>query len=185
MLQEAVRNPKCKLIACGLLSAVVLHTALRIEHLNALNGGYLPRQDLDQGGNRKWRAWSEAALLGAIENRIRIERVRRFEESFERAPTEEEVRELWLQPLSLEEERFGHQELEKSRIRKKLHWWVAGPGLLQHFLAPLVFLWAIYLILEITSLPCRCRFLPFVFAGAAALSIHLMIYRGYFASLGW
>lgn len=166
---------------CFLLTVIVVHTCIRIEVLNALNEYYLPRTDFGEG-NPKWRDATQTSLLISLEHRIADERLSEF---VVKHPTKSvtNVAQFTGPPYSQEEQNLIDKELADHALRAELYAWVSCMGLLQYVLAPVAFVWAIALIIFDRSIFFRVA--SSVFAVSVAASIWLMIYRGYFTSLGW
>ena len=73
--------------------------------------------------------------------------------------------------------------LERQRAKARLHNWVCTIGLLQYVLAPTALAWSLYFVATRRAL--RYRLGGVLTAVVSGVSIVMMFYRGYYASLGW
>lgn len=168
-------------VVCVVLAAVVLHTCVRIELLNASNDYYLPRTDWGDG-NPKWRCSAASAHRQWLDREIANDRYRRFTEGH---PEESDRNpdQFLGPPYTVVEQSLIDTAMANHKLRGDLYGWVCSFGLLQYLLAPLAFCVAL------VSLCFDKRvWMRYAAAGCAisvAVAIGLMIYRGYFASLGW
>ena len=153
------------------LSVIALHTAVRIEVYNTLVGGYLPRTDLAdkiaRGANPKWRArpWDTTAIWLEL-----------------RGPQDATGNPV-TRPLTVAEQNRMRTEIRQAKYNNQFRSFVSTWGLLQY---P-----CLLLLLPASLLFCaknRTRAARALGMGAALLAVAcaaLMIYRGYFTSLGW
>ncbi|MCE9554464.1 MAG: hypothetical protein K8T91_13945 [Planctomycetes bacterium] len=74
-------------------------------------------------------------------------------------------------------------EMKRARVDSDLHSWVAGMGLLQYLLAPLLLILSILLFLKSRRMELKSG--GAVFGAIACVAMICMVYRGYFTSLGW
>lgn len=169
------------LLCLLLLTAVVLHTCIRIEVLNARYNHYLPRTDWGNG-NQKWRCAASSLLLRSLERDIANDRYHRFMQTH---PDESgsDPDQFLGPPYSVAEKTFIDTEMAENDLRATLLGWVSSFGLLQYLLAPLAFC------ISIASLYFNPNVIIRLVAGSCTVfilvAIALMIYRGYFTSLGW
>ena len=169
------------IIGCLLLTAVVVHTCVRIEQLNAKNSYYLPRTDF-AGGNPKWRYSTIKGTMYGLNNEFAEERMIAFSKSRSERPLPE-FQQFIGPPYSENEQRRIDAKLANNSLRNELHDWVESGGLLQYLLAPVAIVWAIMIFWSQRSL--FSRLLSGASAMCAAVSIGFMLYRGYLTSLGW
>lgn len=165
---------KLTVIGCLLLTAVVAHTALRIEHVNHKMGTFLPRAPgLEQV---EWQVPELDRVMSFVDGQIAKQRLNLFtlEHPGEALPpTENFVGE----PYSPLEKGFIDRHKRDYAIFKELHWWVYSFGALQYGLAPLAFIWSIGNLLALKKV--TIRMVSSVCASMAFGAIFLMILRGY------
>lgn len=159
---------------CAVLASLVVFICIRIEILNHRAGGVLPRDfsEYPSGANRKWRYRTTDR-----------ESVRRQFARFYGSGNDggEELR---LPPdVAAEIEEAVDAWIEEALPNNELHDAVATIGLLQYLLSPLSILLSGILV-------ARWRDEAQVVAGgvfltASCLAFAVMLYRGYFPSLGW
>jgi hypothetical protein len=150
------------------LCALVIQTAVRIELGNARVGYYLPRTDeVAYGANPKWRylPYDTESLWRQT-----------------RGPRDEAGKPV-NRSLTVEETARMHQQIQAAANRNHLRWIVSTWGLLQY---PAV------LLLLVVARRSYSRAVSSVAKDVAKLGIcvavgagTLMIYRGYYTSLGW
>ena len=171
---------------CAALTFVVAVTCVRIEYLNVRAESYLPRTDFG-GGNRKWRFAAEVAVRIDIERLVRLERMDQLRALGRSTPSLEEEQEMLERPFSDEELALitsrVETALERQRAKARLHNWVCTIGLLQYVLAPTALAWSLYFVATRRAL--RYRLGGVLTAVVSGVSIVMMFYRGYYASLGW
>jgi hypothetical protein len=164
---------KLTLIGCLMLTAIAVHTALRIEHLNMLSGTFLPRS---YHASQQWSVPELKNVLSYIDTQIAKRRSQAFsvEHPNEQLPAEESFRGA---PYSPSEQSWINRSIHDHAAHTLLHWWVVNFGSAQYFMAPLAFVWAVGNFLAIRKTPLR------VTSGTCALlsfgAIFLMIFRGY------
>jgi hypothetical protein len=168
-------------LGCFLLTAVVVHTCVRIEVLNARYGYYLPRKDFGSA-NPKWRVAARIAVLKRLETQIADERLSAYVASHPNEPVPP-IEEMTGPPYSEDEQRRIDTELAENALRTELRSWVGGFGLLQYFLAPIGLAWAVAITLAHRSIVVRIA--TSFLATCSAVAIYLAFHRGYFSSLGW
>ena len=165
---------KLTVLGCFLLTLVVVHTALRIEHLNSLSGMFLPRST--DYTNEQWQILELKSVLHDIDTRIAKRRTHAFLAAHpgEATPAEESFMGA---PYSASEQNWIDRSKSEHASHTLLRWWVVNFGAAQYVIAPLAFLWATVNLLLVRKVPLRivsglCGLLAF---GA----IFLMIFRGY------
>lgn len=165
---------KLTIIGCLLLTAFVVHTALRIEHVNHQMGTFLPRAPgLEQ---EKWQVPELDRVLNFVDGQIAKQRSNTFaleHPGEEIPPTESFVG----APYSEIETGFIDRHKRDHAVFQELHWWVYNCGALQYGLAPLAFFWSIGNLLALKKVPVRV--VSIACAGLAFVAIFLMIFRGY------
>jgi len=168
---------------CVTATIVAVHTCLRIEWLNHRAGGLLPR-DIVGTGNPKWREGADRAIRAAFHRRISLQEDDRILADHGRVTAEDE-RALDENPRPLTEiqQKELQRELDQSHANSALRHWVQTWGLLQYVLAPLAVVLSLVLLIRAPSWRGRLGFsLLGTLSGGAVV---LMLYRGYFTSLGW
>jgi hypothetical protein len=147
------------IILCGILSGVVLHTCVQIEIWNQLAGGnVLPNRE---GGKLRYS-------MRESEKGWRMYQSMRMQDgSLESG-----------RPLTQEEQALFREHSRQARRRNKVVSWSRGMGTLQYLLAPIAIIWSFILLLASKTL--RTRLIASVFSLTNAISIVLMLYRGYF-----
>ena len=165
---------KFTVIGCLLLTVMVVHTALRIEHLNALSGILLPRST--PVSNAQWRVHELQSILNYVDAQIAKRRSQAFaaDHPGEATPAEETFVGA---PYTAKEQNWIDRSKNDHASHTKLRWWVVNFGGLQYLIAPLAFVWAMG-----NSLAIRKTSLRFMSGLCALLSfgaIFLMIFRGY------
>ena len=147
------------IILCTILSTLVLHTCVQIEVWNHLAGGnVLPNRE---GGKLRYSWGASEKIWRAHQGMI----------------THDES--LASGRLLTEQEKvlFLEQSKHASR-RNKVVSWSRGMGTLQYLLAPVAILWSVSLLLA--SRTGRLRLLAGLLSATNAISIVLLLYRGYF-----
>lgn len=174
-------RPITPVLGCLILTAVVVHTCIRIEVLNASSGFYLPRKDHGDG-NRKWRVASEKATRLDIERRIAIERQ---ENLLPVHPGSDQLLESSTAelPYTAMESEMIASALDESRCNSALRDWVSSVGILQYLLAPAALLWSVQI--AITNGYRRQRILGAACGALNLICVALMFFRGYWSSLSW
>ncbi len=165
---------KLTVIGCLLLTAVVAHTALRIEHVNHQMGTFLPRAPGLE--NEEWKVPELDHVMSFVDGQIAKQRSNLYllEHPGETLPpTETFVGE----PYNELEQGFIARHKRDYAIFKELHWWVYGFGALQYGLAPLAFVWSVGNLLALKK--ATVRMVSSVCASLAFAAIFLMILRGY------
>jgi hypothetical protein len=165
---------KLTIIGCLLLTAVVVHTALRIERINALCHQYLPRAH--QAAGTTWEIPQLQHVLNYVEDKIAIRRSNSYsvEHPDEQLPPEDK---FFGAPYSASEQKWIDDSVADHAMYSKLHWWVTRFGSVQYVLAPLAFVWAIGNFLSIRKT--KLRVVSTLCAALAFGAIFLMIFRGY------
>ena len=165
---------KLTVVGCVLLTAVVVHTALRIEHVNHQMGTFLPRAPGYE--QEAWGVPERDHVMSYVDAQIAKQRANVFavDHPDEKVPpTESFVGE----PYSQFEKSFIERHKRDYATFQELHWWVYGFGAIQYGLAPLAFVWSIGNVLALQK--ARFRLLSTLCAGLAFGAIFLMIFRGY------
>ncbi len=175
---------KSTIVVCILLTAIVLHTCIQIEVLNARSGYFLPRK-LSRTGNPKWRVAAKKTLFKTLERTIALDR---SEAHFDQhpngpAPDFQELEELSGPPYLDAEQAWIDNQVALYELNSKLRDWVGGMGLLQYLLAPIALLWSLWLFRIAASWAERLLVVGCTISNLT--STYLMFYRGYFESLGW
>ncbi|MCR9200553.1 MAG: hypothetical protein NXI04_18100 [Planctomycetaceae bacterium] len=128
-----------RLGVCMGLSAVVLHTCIRIEIANARTNGYLPRTDLVHGRLPTWRTAGERTVRDFVERQIAAQRladaeVDRRNKKINENTENNEILEAGISsapmagpPWSLAEQALIDQTLKEARRNSELYDWVSGP----------------------------------------------------------
>ncbi len=165
---------KITVVGCLLLTAVVVHTAVRIEHINYKMGTFLPRAEGFE--DEKWHVPEFDGVMNFVNMQIAKQR----ENAFSKEHPGEEVPPLETfvgGPYS--EFELGMIARRKSEYAtfQSLHWWVYGFGAFQYGLAPLAFVWAIGNVLAFQKV--NMRVISTSCACLAFLAIFLMVVRGY------
>jgi hypothetical protein len=147
------------IILCGALSAVVLHTCVQIEVWNHLaGGGALPNRE---GGKLRYsvgeseKGWRAYQSMHTQDESLRSGR-----------------------PLTEDEQELFRERSKHARRRNKVVSWSRGMGTLQYLLAPIAFIWSVVLLFANKTR--RARLLAGLLSASNAISIVLMLYRGYF-----
>jgi hypothetical protein len=146
------------IILCGILSAVVLHTCVQIEIWNYLAGGILPNHE---GGKLRYE-------IGESESSWRKwQSIRTKDESLRTG-----------RPLTKKEQTAFLEHSKDAKRTNKVVSWTSDMGILQYLLAPIAMVWSA--ILLNSSKTRRATLFVGIFAITNAISIALMLYRGYF-----
>ncbi|QDV61054.1 hypothetical protein [Crateriforma conspicua] len=172
---------KAKIVCCLLLTAIVLHTCIRIEVLNARNGHFLPRAH-PAAGNPKWRVVAPTLLARSLERTIAIDRLTSHVSQHPNYP-EPGIEEFIGPPYTDAEQALIDTEIARNKLSFQLRDWVSGMGLLQYILAPVALLSSLVLMRGTENL--AVRFASVACAVSNVTSMYLMFHRGYFTSLGW
>lgn len=165
---------KITLIGCLFLTVFVLHTALRIEHLNGQMGTFLPRADGWE--NEEWGVPESEDAMDFVRAQIAKQRANLYAVEHpgeEMPPIESFVGE----PYNDRETGFINRHKRDHATFQELHGWVFGLGALQIGLAPLAFAWSVCNLLVLNKV--RIRMLSTACACLAFSAIFLMILRGY------
>ena len=164
-------------------TVVTGHTCLQIEWWNYRAGGLLPR-DTGGPGNPKWREAADRSIRAKIQRWIKTEEFERIIAEYGRITAEEEkALETNPRPLTAAEQDELERELDQSHTNSALQAWLQTGGLARYALAP--FALVMSLVLLVRAATCRGR-LGFGFLGMlSGGAIGMMLYRGYFNSLGW
>lgn len=175
------KRRKTLCFVCVMLTAIVAHTALRIELLKARCNYYLPRTAIDDG-HPKWRVAAPESVRHWIDREIANERHARFKQEH---PDEQgrDSDQFVGPPYTSVEQQMIDTAMTENQQQNALRNWVSTFGLLQYVLAPLT------LCLSLACLRVCQNSVMRPLAVACAIStvaaIGSMIYRGYFKSLGW
>ena len=146
------------------LALIVLLICIEIEILNHAASGYLPRKDLDDG---KWRTSPVFS-----------------EESWRRMNSMlNDDKTLFSRPLTAEEQIRMEREVFREKTNNSLRSSVSSLGLMQYILAPLSLIYS--LIIALRSKKIFVKMISAVFALSSGTCMIVMLYRGYFTSLGW
>ena len=127
------------------LTAFVLVVALRIEYLNSLAGHVLPRHTHDRvdqfntGGIAKFEVVMERLDQQFFDRREEVARMESSNELLEKVP----VVPVYGAPYSPTELRSIDNVKYQHGILTQLLWYLGNLGMVQHFLAPATFLFAI------------------------------------------
>jgi hypothetical protein len=160
-------------MGCLILTAIVMHTALRIEHLNSRSGMFLPRTE---SFTTEWRVPELKHVLGYVDTQIATRRSNAY--SVQNPEKELPATEMFVgAPYSQAEQNWIDRSKDEHDAHTRLHWWVTSFGAAQYLMAPIAFVWAMANALAIRKTPhrvvsCLCAMLAF---GA----IFLMFFRGY------
>jgi len=166
---------------CAVLAVTVAQTLLRIELLNACAGHYLPRRDLPPpgGDNPKWRhdiTWRSAYRM-LVERDFRAKNSLIYGQAL--TPDQEaEIERLVDEAMSRDAEKIARGET-RNRLLDVVGSW----GLLQYAIAPLCLIWSLRL--SLSKRRKGFRIAAAAFGVLSLTAICLMVYRGYFTSLGW
>ncbi len=165
---------KLTVIGCLLLTAVVVHTAVRIEHVNHQMGTFLPRAPGYE--EEDWQVPEIEHVLNFVDAQIAKQRVNVFvmEHPGEEIPP---IETFVGEPYNASETGFINRQKQGHATFKELHWWVYGFGAVQYGLAPLAFVWSIGNLLALKKI--HIRAISTACAGLAFCAIFLMIFRGY------
>jgi hypothetical protein len=156
-------------ISAYLLALTMAFIAVRIEWLNARAGGVLPnREYFDSNPNDGVVEWRYSPFT--TEDFWRRNQARTNAESRLR---------LLNGPLTDTEQRQMYSDVKEARARNDLLDFLESAGLLQYLLVPLV-LGISFIVMRVKRR--RLAIPPLICAVAAGV---LMLYRGYFTSLGW
>ncbi len=170
-------------IACVCLTIFAGAIALRIEYLNAGLGGYLPHYE------GKWRFAARAAERLSQERRIRDARFQQFLETQERAPTDQELKDLLASPLIPQEitsiETRVEEQFRKDQRRASLHVWLSTAGLLQYPLSLACTVWGLCLLMSKSPRGLTLRIGAATIVVIAGTCLALAFTRDYYGSLGW
>jgi len=146
----------------ALLAILVLLICIQIEILNKAAESYLPRKD-----DGKWR---QSPFFS--------------EEMWRKIYSHEKGDETLLnRPLATDERNRMERDISRGRANNALLGTVSSVGLLQYFFAPLSFIWS--LAIAVRNKNKIKRMISSFFVMSSLISIVLMLYRGYFTSLGW
>ena len=169
-------------IICGILTAVVCYTAVKIEVLNAQNGNWLPKEPVD-GRILKWRCAARQPLIKWYERQYALRRVEEFhaENPDAELPSEESFIGL---PLTDKEQAELNTALEKRERNAEFYDVVASLGHLQYILAPATLILATMVFRS--KKQSSARVAASLSMSIASIAIVLMFYRGYFTAVhGW
>ena len=144
------------------LAIVVLSICVQIELLNHAADSYLPRKD-----SGKWR---QSFFLS--------------EEMWRQYYNSKMGDEALLnRPLTADERNQMQKDVSYAKDKNALLGMVSSFGLLQYILAPLSLIWSFTIAKRNANI--AKRILSALFVISNFISIVLMVYRGYFTSLGW
>ena len=165
---------KLTVIGCFLLTAFVVHTAVRIEHLNVVCGMFLPMPT--QTTSAQWRIPELHQVLQYVDFQIANRRSNQFTVDYpdKQLPEHDEFVGA---PYSAAEQNWIDRSITEHAAHTRLRWWVLNLGALQYVIAPLAFVWAVGNFLVVPKLP--YRIISAVSALLAFAAIFLMIFRGY------
>ncbi len=162
------------IFGCLILTAVVVHTAIRIEHVNQQVDTFLPRAPGYE--TMEWQVPPLDDVLAYVDNQIAKQRSNVYvqEHPGEEVPPTESFLGA---PYSPKEVGIIDRQKRFHANFNELHWWVNSFGAVQYCLAPLAFMWSIGNLLALKSIV--PRLLSTSCAGLAFIAIFLMILRGY------
>ena len=126
-------DSKYKTTFCILLTAIVLHTCIRIEILNARAGTFLPRK-MQEIGIPKWREAGTRPFLKHLETLIAMERLNSHASQHPNDPVPE-IEAFIGPPYTDAEQAWIDSETAEHNLNSQLRTWF-GVGLLQYLLAP-------------------------------------------------
>ena len=145
-----------------IIATIVVLICLQIELLNNAAGGYLPHEP-----DGKWRDATPVS-----------------EEMWRRQQSYIKEDETLLTRTLTENERLQMQkDIEQANTMNALKGTVSGQGIFQYVLAPVAFILSI--VMTIARRPMYKRIICAFFALSSLVAMVLMLYRGYFTSLGW
>ena len=153
-------------LLCLALGLYVASVCWRIELLNAEAEYYLPRRDLREGENPRWRV----SLV--VDEESWIQHVRSTHKG-----------EVDHSPLTPEEFKKMVADTKQWKAWNNLRGVVSQQGLAQYPIAMLTAAWSAYLFRK--RLDWRLRAVAGSAFALALISLGLALYRGYFTSLGW
>lgn len=121
-------------------------------------------------------------LLKSLEHKIAIER---FESHLAQHPHDppRDIEEFSGPPYTNAEQALIDSEIARNTLELELRDWVTGMGLIQYLLGPVALILSLLLLWHSDTFVARIAFVACTVSNS--ISIYLMIYRGYFESLGW
>ncbi len=165
---------KLTIIGCLILTVFVVHTAVRIEHMNVVAGHFLPRPPEMEG--LAWKVPEQENVREYVDYQIMLRRVNLYatEHPDEKMPASDT---FFGAPYSPSEQDWIDRLMVAHQDHVRLHWWVNNFGALQYILAPICAVWAFG---NLLSLPKRSvKALSLSCALLAFGAIFLMYVRGY------
>ena len=142
-----------------MLSIVVINTCVHIEFWNYLSGGdVLPNRE---GGKLRY-------MIGETEGGWR---------RYHSIQTQDQSL-LSGRQLTVEEKELFDEHSQIARNRNKVVSWSRGMGTLQYILAPIAFIWSVFL--SFRAKKRRARLIAGMLTLTNALSVFFMLFRGYF-----
>jgi hypothetical protein len=168
---------------CLAATVIAVHTCLQIEWWNFRAGGLLPRATRAHG-NPKWREAADRAIRANFQRRIEMGEYERIVAERGRVTAEEE-KALKTNPraLTATEQNELERELDQSHTNSTLRWWLETGGLAQYVVAPLAFIMSLVSMVRTKGFRSRLGFGFLAVPSGGAIA--MMLYRGYFTSLGW
>ena len=165
---------KLTMIGSLLLTAFVVHTAARIEHLNVCCGMFLPLPT--ETTSAQWRIPELRHVLNYVDTQIASRRSNQFSVDHPNEPLP--ARDTFVgAPYSTAEQAWIDRSVCEHAAHTQLQWWVLNLGAVQYLIAPLAFVWAIGNFLVIPKV--RYRIISATSALFAFAAIFLMFFRGY------
>ncbi|MCC6510246.1 MAG: hypothetical protein IT423_14170 [Pirellulaceae bacterium] len=162
------------IIGCVVLTALVVHTAIRIEHVNVLSNTYLPRSPGE--AQQEWVLPELSQVLEYVDHQIAIRRADAYAMTHPGTAIPANSEFLGA-PYTEDEQNWIDRSKRDFASHTELHWWVTNFGSPQYLLAPLAFIWSVGNFLTVRKNTVR------VLSTACALmafgAIFLMIFRGY------
>lgn len=163
-----------------ILTVVACVTCLRIEALNNVLGGVLPRHEVD-GQATKFRATSTRVFREAMESRLRQDRLEHLDEC--EHFTDTQLQSILRSPLTRSEKAALDESCRQNEWNTSLLAWVSTMGLLQYIILPIALgstLWCIAHVRTTGERIYLCGLLAL-----CVLCVVMLFHRAYFASLGW
>lgn len=165
---------KLTIIGCLLLTAFVVHTATRIEHLNVICGMFLPLPT--ETSSSQWRIPELHHVLNYVDTQIASRRFNQYtaDNPDKELPAEDSFVGA---PYSAAEQAWIDRSVYEHAAHIRLRWWVVNLGAVQYLIAPLAFVWSIGNFLAIPKT--QYRIVSVTSALLAFAAIFLMFFRGY------
>lgn len=179
-LQTASRSLAIVCTLGTVATTIACFTCIRIEILNHQVGSFLPRQQVD-GRITKWRGTSERVFRESTEQRIRQDRLCHYADG--EHPTDRQMQFILGTPLTDKETATLAALCRQNQLESSLYAWVSTLGLLQYLLLPFAAGCAIWCTFHVRGIWQRVYWLALV--AACGLCSVMLIYRGYFSSLGF